>query len=36
MYLSLMNKKGMETIHAVAIPAYKKKLKKNDLKNTIN
>ena len=34
--ISLMNKKGMETIHAVAIPAYKKKLKKNDLKNTIN
>tara|TARA_S200000501_G_scaffold322272_1_gene318152 strand:+ start:104 stop:214 length:111 start_codon:yes stop_codon:yes gene_type:complete len=36
MYLSLVNKKGIEIIHAVAIPAYRKILKKNDLKNTIN
>tara|TARA_Y100000590_G_C14935271_1_gene719133 strand:+ start:355 stop:465 length:111 start_codon:yes stop_codon:yes gene_type:complete len=36
MYLSLRNKKGIEMMHATAIPAYKKILKKNDLKNTIN
>tara|TARA_B100001029_G_scaffold158526_1_gene145242 strand:- start:264 stop:374 length:111 start_codon:yes stop_codon:yes gene_type:complete len=36
MYLSLMNNKGIEITHAATIPAYKKKLKKNDLKNTIN
>tara|TARA_Y100001970_G_scaffold247650_1_gene316536 strand:- start:2734 stop:2844 length:111 start_codon:yes stop_codon:yes gene_type:complete len=36
MCLSLINKKGIEIIQADAIPAYKKILKKNDLKNTIN
>ena len=30
------NKKCIEIIHAVAIPAYRKILKKSDLKSTIN
>ena len=34
--VTLVNKKGIEIIHAVAIPAYRKILKKSDLKSTIN
>tara|TARA_B100001029_G_C14995421_1_gene414708 strand:- start:98 stop:208 length:111 start_codon:yes stop_codon:yes gene_type:complete len=36
MYLSFINNNGIEIIHAVAIPPYRKILKKNDLKNNIN
>ena len=35
MYLSFIIKKGNDKIQADAIPAYKKTLKKNDLKNII-